>query len=228
MSSAERRATLLLAMGLWALEAGGLLLLKPYRETLSDALDPLSIGQLQVLLPYGAAPQALPPASLCQRAGARQRLAESGAGSCAARLPTLRAPVPGAAPRIAHPHTAKASEVAMNNPLHLPFTTLPGALPGHGYLTAQRLQEREEAQCAIAASLRQAEDHAGAIRAAADDLLAQAKTQAQQVREQALREGSVWPGKSRRRPSPPPYSGCATSRIWSSIWPISSRSAGVS
>ncbi|WHP81101.1 type III secretion protein [Edwardsiella anguillarum] len=77
----------------------------------------------------------------------------------------------------------------MNNPLHLPFTTLPGALPGHGYLTAQRLQEREEAQCAIAASLRQAEDHAGAIRAAADDLLAQAKTQAQQVREQALREG---------------------------------------
>ncbi|WP_073381814.1 type III secretion system domain-containing protein [Edwardsiella piscicida] len=68
LSSAERRATLLLAMGLWALEAGGLLLLKPYRETLSDALDPLSIGQLQVLLPYGAAPESLPPASLCQRA----------------------------------------------------------------------------------------------------------------------------------------------------------------
>ncbi|WFN95562.1 hypothetical protein MAY91_11475 [Edwardsiella ictaluri] len=68
LASAERRTMLLLAMGLWALEAGGLLLLKPYRETLADTLDPLSIGQLQVLLPYGAAPQPLPPASLYQRA----------------------------------------------------------------------------------------------------------------------------------------------------------------
>ncbi|UCQ48540.1 hypothetical protein DB741_04285 [Edwardsiella ictaluri] len=40
LASAERRTMLLLAMGLWALEAGGLLLLKPYRETLADTLDP--------------------------------------------------------------------------------------------------------------------------------------------------------------------------------------------
>nr|WP_241772414.1 type III secretion protein [Edwardsiella ictaluri] len=77
----------------------------------------------------------------------------------------------------------------MNNPLHLPFTTLPGALPSQGYLTAHSLHEREEMQCAIAASLHQAEEQACAIRAAADDLLAQARVQAQQIREQAQQEG---------------------------------------
>ncbi|AKK24929.1 type III secretion system domain-containing protein [Pandoraea oxalativorans] len=65
LGNAARARTLCLALGLWALGSPDYLLLKPYREALSDALDAGTQRQLQALLPTGGgratvAPQALP------------------------------------------------------------------------------------------------------------------------------------------------------------------------
>ncbi|MFB2874292.1 type III secretion system domain-containing protein [Aeromonas jandaei] len=66
----QRRQTLMLALGLWAMEAGALLLIRAYRDALSGWLDNLSLGQLQILLPYNSsplpdlAPEALPGTAL--------------------------------------------------------------------------------------------------------------------------------------------------------------------
>ncbi len=57
-----RRETLLLALGLWAMQGGALLLLRPYRESLAKRLDGLSLGQLQALLPSGPLPELDPEA----------------------------------------------------------------------------------------------------------------------------------------------------------------------
>lgn len=64
LCDAARRQTLLLALGLWAMEGKSLLLLKPYRDTLSDYLDSLTLGQLQLLLPYRGFQPVFPPEAL--------------------------------------------------------------------------------------------------------------------------------------------------------------------
>lgn len=73
LGDAARARVLCLALGLWALRSPDYLLLKPYREALSDALDAGTLRQLQALLPTGGAhatvaPEALP--SLATELGA--------------------------------------------------------------------------------------------------------------------------------------------------------------
>lgn len=65
---AERRETLLLALGLWAMKGGGALLLRQYRDSLATRLDSLILGQLQLLLPSGGSLQELTPEELPEKA----------------------------------------------------------------------------------------------------------------------------------------------------------------
>ncbi|VVE85684.1 type III secretion system domain-containing protein [Pandoraea sputorum] len=92
LGNAARARALCVALGLWALGSPDYLLLKPYREALSDALDAGTQRQLQTLLPAGGgratvAPDALP--SLATELGAAW-LAE--ASDPAVRLCRLRWP----------------------------------------------------------------------------------------------------------------------------------------
>ncbi|EAA3660113.1 hypothetical protein QDX91_004064 [Salmonella enterica] len=60
LQTESRRETLLLALGLWAMQGGALLLLRPYREILATYFDNLNLAQLQALLPYGPLPEIEP------------------------------------------------------------------------------------------------------------------------------------------------------------------------
>ncbi|PRP69729.1 hypothetical protein BUE93_13620 [Chromobacterium amazonense] len=63
-----RREALSMALGLWALRCPDYVLLKPYREALSNRLDGRALAQLQALLPLESARADLTPATLPARA----------------------------------------------------------------------------------------------------------------------------------------------------------------
>lgn len=102
LMQAERRETLLLALGLWAMQGGALFLLRPYRESLANRLDGLSLGQLQVLLPSGPLPElypeVLPETALSLGAAWLTQTPDPALRACRLFLPPSEQPTPQECP----------------------------------------------------------------------------------------------------------------------------------